>query len=330
MTGALGPLLQTFFAVHLRTHRRATADTVAAYRDTFRLILTFLRETTHTEPSKLRLDDLDAPTILAFLDHLERDRGNSIRTRNARLAALRSFFRFAALREPESLALITRVLAIPTKSADRRLVGYLQREEIDAILAVPDRTQRLGRRDHALLLTLYNTGARVSEIASLRRSRVILGANPFVQLHGKGRKEREVPLWAKTAGVLQSWFRELDEPADSPVFPNARGRQLTRDGISYILQQAVQSASARCPSLSTKRVSPHVLRHTTAMHLLQAGVAIEVIAMWLGHATTETTHAYVEADLTMKEAALKKLEPAGAPAGRFKPDDGLMTFLSKL
>ena len=330
MSVSLGPLIQAFFVQHLLTHKQASAQTVAAYRDTFRLVLNFLREAKHREPSALHLDDLDAPAVLAFLDHLEKSRGNSVRSRNARLAALRSFFRFAGLRQPESLALITRVLAIPVKRADRRLIGYLTRAEIDAVLAAPDRSCRFGRRDHALLLTLYNTGARVSELVSLARPQMIFGASSSIQLQGKGRKERMVPLWPRTARILQAWFREVGGAPSDRAFLNARGRPLTRDGIAYILEQAVQRATPGCPSLCTKRVSPHVLRHTTAMHLLQAGVDIATIALWLGHETLETTHMYVEADLAMKEAALKKLAPAGVPARRFKPDDGLMAFLTSL
>jgi integrase/recombinase XerD len=324
----LAPLVQTFFAEHLLHH--ASPQTVGAYRDTLRLLFGFLRETTRTEPSALHLANLDAPAILAFLDHLEERRGNAIRSRNARLAALRSFFRFVALREPESLVIATRVLAIPVKRADRRLVGYLTREEINALLAAPDRDERAGRRDHALLLTLYNTGARVSEIVTMRCSQLTLGASTFLHLHGKGRKERTVPLWPRTARVLQAWFREIGGPPDGLAFPNARGGPLTRDGARYLLSQAVRIAALRCPTLCGKRVSPHVLRHTTAMHLLQAGVDPSVIALWLGHENVETTHVYVEADLATKERALAKLAPAGQPARRFRADDKLMTFLATL
>jgi site-specific recombinase XerD len=330
MSPSLGPLVQAFFVEHLLTHKRASVQTVAAYRDTFRLLLNFLRETERREPSDLHLDDLDAPVVLAFLDHLEKRRGNSARSRNARLAALRSFFRFTALRHPERLELITRVLAIPVKRTERRLVGYLTRAEIDAVLAAPDRSCRIGRRDHALLLTLYNTGARVSEIASLGRQQVALGASSSVQLLGKGRKERMVPIWPRTARALRAWFREIGGAPNGRAFVSARGTPLTRDGIAYILEQAVERAGARCPSLRTKRVSPHVIRHATAMHLLQAGVDVATIALWLGHESIETTHMYVEADLAMKEVALKKLAPAGAPARRFKPDDSLMAFLTDL
>ena len=324
----VGPLVQAFFAEHLLGHKRASPQTVGSYRDAFRLLLDFLRVQTGTEPVALRLADLDAPIVLAFLDHLEQGRNNAVKSRNVRLAAIRSFFRFVALREPDSLGLATRVLAIPTKRATRTLVNYLTRAEMDAIIAAPDRTAWAGRRDHALLLTLYNTGARVSEITGLRRSDVQFGTSPTVQLHGKGRKERIVPLWARTARVLQAWSHELGDTPDGIVFPNARHRRITRHGVIYLLQQAVQLAP--WVTLGTKRVSPHVIRHTTAMHLLQAGVEITVIALWLGHESIETTHMYVEADLAMKQQALGKIAPLGGGARRFKPDDGLMAFLARL
>lgn len=326
----IGPLVQAFFAEHLLGHKRASPQTVGAYRDAFRLLLGFLRTSTGMEPAALHLGDLDAPTILAFLDHLEKERKNTVQSRNARLAAIRSFFRFVALREPESLGLATRVLAIPTKRTNRTLVTYLTRPEMDAIVAAPDRTEWAGRRDHALLLILYNTGARVSEITMLRCSDVHFGASTTVQLHGKGRKDRVVPLWARTARVLQAWFRELGDSSDGVAFPNARLGRLTRHGVIYLLDRAVQRASSSCATLSDKRISPHVIRHATAMHLLQAGVDITVIALWLGHESIETTHMYIEADLAMKERALGKIAPLGAGVRRFKPDDALMAFLATL
>ena len=326
----LGPLLQAFFTLHLRAHRQVSERTVAAYRDAFRILLGFLHEkTTGTEPAALRLTDLDAPQILSFLDHLESSRGNTARSRNARLAAIRSFFRFVTLREPDSLALASRVLAIPVKRVDRRLVGYLSRAEIDALLAAPDRSTWAGRRDHALLLTFYNSGARVSEVARLQRGHFDLDPSACVRLHGKGRKDRTVPLWSKTASVLRAWFRELG-PGDGLAFPNARGGQLTRDGVSYLLERATNTANARCPSLRAKRVSPHVLRHTTAMHLLQAGVDMSVIALWLGHESIKTTDGYLEADLATKERALAKLSPAATTLQRFRPGDALLGFLTSL
>jgi integrase/recombinase XerD len=325
----LGPLLQAFFAEHLLTHKEASPQTVAAYRDGFRLLLVFLRETTGTEPAALRLTDLDAPQILAFLDHLETRRRNGARSRNARLAALRSFFRFVTMREPGSLALASRVLAIPVKRCARPLVGYLTRPEVEALLASPDRATWAGRRDHALLLTLYNTGARVSEVARLQRAQVHLGPSACIHLQGKGRKQRSIPLWPKTAQVLRAWFRQLGG-AEGLAFPSARGQPLTRDGVAFVLERAVHVARQHCPSLVRKRVSPHVLRHTTAMHLLQAGVDLSVIALWLGHETIETTHGYLEADLATKERALAKLVPLATTVPRFRPDDALLGFLARL
>lgn len=325
----LGPLLQSFFAEHLLTHKQASPQTVAAYRDAFRLLLRFLRETKGLEPAALRLDDLAAPQLLSFLEHLETHRGNTARSRNARLAAFRSFFRFVTLREPNSLALASCVLAIPVKRVARPLVGYLSRAEMDALIATPDCSTWAGRRDHALLLTLYNSGARVSEVARLQRAQVDVGATACVRLHGKGRKDRAVPLWSRTAKVLRAWFRELGA-GDGLAFPNARGGPLTRDGVAYILDRAKQAAGARCPSLQAKRVSPHVLRHTTAMHLLQAGVDLTVIALWLGHESIETTHGYLEADLATKQRALAKLSPATTKVPRFRPSDALLTFLDAL
>lgn len=289
----------------------------------------FLRETTGVEPAALSLSDLDVPRLLAFLDHLEAKRGNSARSRNARLAAFRSFFRFVTLREPTSLALASRVRAIPVKRTERRLVGFLTRPEVDALLAAPDRSTWAGRRDHALLLTLYNSGARVSEIAQLRRTQIEIATPASVRVHGKGRKDRAVPLWPKTAAILRAWFRDLGA-SDGPAFPNARGGPLTRDGVAYILERAVATARARCPSIRDKHISPHVLRHTTAMHLLQAGVDLSVIALWLGHEGIETTHRYLEADMATKERALAKLVPTTTTLRRFRPDDVLLGFLADL
>jgi integrase/recombinase XerD len=325
----LGPLLQAFFVEHLLTHKRVSAHTVAGYRDAFRLLLVFLRETTGTDPADLSLSDLDAPRILAFLEHVETQRHNRPRSRNARLAAFRSFFRFVAMREPTSIALASRVLAIPTKRIERPLVGYLTRPEIEAILAAPDRKTWAGRRDHALLLVLYNTGARVSEIAHLERSQVDLDPGVYVHLHGKGRKQRAVPLWTKTAKILRAWLHEFG-PGNGLAFPNARGGPLSRYGVAYVIDRAAKTAQQRCPSLREKRLSPHVFRHTTAMHLLQAGVDLSVIALWLGHEGIETTHGYIEADLATKERALAKLTPPATSITRFRPDDALLGFLAKL
>ena len=326
---SFGALLQTFFTDHLVAHRRVSPQTVSSYRDTFRLLLRFLHEKTGVAPSELRIEDLNATMILSFLDDLERCRGNCVRSRNVRLAAIRSFFRFAVFWVPESIAVATPVLAIPTKKADQKLVGYLTREEVEAILASPDRSTRLGRRDYAMFLTLYNSGARVSEMTALKPCQVAFGQRAFLLLHGKGRKEREIPLWRKTARTLKSWLQE--SPNDRvTVFPNARGGPLSSDGISYLLRKAVRRATVECPSLETKRVTPHILRHTTAMHLLQSGVDLAVIALWLGHESIETTHIYLEADLATKERALQSLATVGTSAQRFKADDSLMAFLATL
>jgi site-specific recombinase XerD len=282
------------------------------------------------KPSALSIADLDAPVILSFLESLEQQRHNQAQSRNVRLTAIRSFFRLVALRDLTSVGVATRVLAIPLKRTDHHLVGYLTRPEVDAILAANQLTEWSGRRDYALLLSLYNTGARVSEIISLQRSHFSFGVKSFVQFKGKGRKERSVPLWHSTAKALQAWFRELDDRSSAVAFPNARGSSLTRDGVNYILQQAVERASASYPSLKNKRVFPHIFRHSCALHLLQSGVDIAVIALWLGHESIQTTHGYIEADLAIKEQALQKLAPAGKTIIRFKADDALLTFLASL
>jgi site-specific recombinase XerD len=322
--------MQYFFTEHLCAHKQVSSRTIISYRDSLRLLLRFLRTRTGREPAALTMSDLDAPTILAFLDNLEVERNNAVCSRNARLSAIRSFFRVVALRDPASLGIVTRVLAIPVKRTDKRLVGYLTRPEMDAMLAAPDQTNWLGRRDHALLLTMYNSGARASEITSLRCGQVHFDTTTYLHLHGKGRKERTVPLWPKTARVLQQWFREREVGTDAVVFPTARGTPLSSDALDYLFQQAVRHAGEACPSLLSKRITPHLVRHTTAMHLLQAGVDITVIALWLGHESIETTHIYLEADLALKERALEKVTPVQGAVKRFKADDALLAFLAKL
>jgi site-specific recombinase XerD len=269
-----------------------------------------VKETTGIEPSALRLTDVDAPTVVSFLESLERQRGNAIRSRNLRLLAIRSFFRLVAFCDPTSVGMTTRVLAIPAKRADKKIVGYLTREEMEALLAAPDRSRWIGRRDHALLLTMYNSGARVSEMVALECAHVTFGSSTLLHLYGKGRKDRTVPLWPHTGRVLRAWFQEVEERGTRTAFPTARGTPLSRDSVEYLVRRAVQGALAMCPSLGTKRISPHVLRHTTAMNLLQAGVDIAVIALWLGHESIETTHIYLEANLARKERALSKLAPS--------------------
>ena len=326
----LAPHVQAFFTEHLCHQKRVSPETLASCRDSFRLLLTFVKETVGIEPSALCVADLDTPTLLAFLDHLEDKRGNAIRSRNIRLSALRTFFRFVALREPESAEIAARVMAIPVKREDKKLVGSLTRPEIEALIAAPDRAHWIGRRDHALLLTMYNSGARVSEITTLKREQVSFGATTFLELDGKGRKERTVPLWPQTRHVLQVWFRELGEERTQMAFPNARGRPLARHSVNYLIRKAVQSAAPSCSSLLTRPITPHLIRHTTATHLLQAGIDIATIALWLGHESIETTHVYLEADLATKEQALQKLAPVEESEVRFTAEDPLLAFLTSL
>jgi site-specific recombinase XerD len=265
---SIGPLLQGFFVEHLLRHKHVSPQTVASYRDTFRLLLQYAHKQLKTEPAELKITALDAPMILSFLDSLEQDRHNCIRSRNIRLAAIRSFFRWLSLGNPELVGMVTRILAIPVKRTDRRLIHSLTRDEVDALLAAPDQSHWRGRRDSALMLTLYNTGARVSEITALHREHVQFGASTFVHLLGKGRKHRDIPLWPKTAQVLKVWFREQSGATTSLAFPSARGQRLSRNGVDYILKQAVSRANS--PSLKSKRIHPHAIRHTTGSHLLQA------------------------------------------------------------
>jgi len=332
-TPDLGPLIQYFFTQHLTAHKQVSLQTIGSYRDTFRLLLNHLHGKLDIQPSRLQVADLDAPAILEFLDHLEQQRGNQPRSRNARLTAIRSFFRVVALRDPASLAIATRVLAIPLKRTERRLVGYLTAQEMDAILAAPDTATWLGRRDHALLLTMYNTGARASEITRLRGEQIRLDASTtYVQLHGKGRKERIVPLWPKTGQTLKQWMAgqgKENKPA-SVLFPTVHGRAMSAEALDYLLQSAVRKATERCTSLKGKRVTPHMIRHSTAMGLLQGGVDIAVIALWLGHESVETTHGYLEADLKTKEAALEKIAAPSAGFKRYRPSDKLLAFLADI
>jgi integrase/recombinase XerD len=322
-------LVQDFFLRRLIAQRGASARTVEAYRDGFELLLGYLEQRTGKPPSALSLGDLDAPAVLDFLDHLETGRGNSIRTRNARLAAIHSFMRYAALRDPASLPITARVLAIPAKRFDRPVLGYLSREQVAAILAAPDRRTWSGRRDAVLLATAYNTGARVSELTGLRVRDVLLDRQA-VHLHGKGRKQRVIPLWKNTAAELRSWLNQLSPAPEAPVFPNRAGAPLTRSGIRDRLDRAVTTAGQHCPSLRGQHVTPHTLRHSTAMHLLQSGTDLAVIALWLGHSSPAVTHQYLEADLAAKEAVLRRLtDPSPAPP-RFQPGDRLLTFLEGL
>lgn len=323
-------LLQDFFHQHLIAQRQASPRTVASYRDAFRLLLTYARDRLHKPPSAVTLADLDAPLLLAFLDHLESTRHNGARTRNARLAALRSFLHYASVRDPTALAVIQRALAIPTKRFDRPLLGFLSRAEIEALLAAPVRSTWSGHRDHVLFTTLYNTGARVSEIIGVRVADLVLEPVAHVRLHGKGRKDRTVPLWKSTAKRLKEWLPRVKAGPDTPLFPNGRGLALSRSGVERRLRAAVTRASVACPSLARQRISPHTFRHTTAMHLLQSGVDLSVIALWLGHESLDTTHLYVEADLTMKERALAKVHEPHSGRWRYRASDQLLAFLEGL
>jgi integrase/recombinase XerD len=323
-------LVQHFFLRRLIQQRGVSARTVEAYRDAFELLFGFVEQRTGKPASALQLADLDAPLVLDFLDHLETGRGNSVRTRNARLAAVHSFMRYAAVRDPASLPITARVLAIPAKRFNRPLLGYLTREQIAAILAAPDRTTWSGQRDQALLTTAYNTGARVCELTGLRVRDVLLDRQTAVHLHGKGRKQRAIPLWKNTATVLRGWLSRINSAPEAPVFPNRTGAPLTRSGIRDRLDRAVAIAEQRRPSLHGQHITPHTLRHSTAMHLLQSGTDLAVIALWLGHSSPAVTHQYLEADLTAKEAVLRRLTDPSPTPTRFRPGDHLLTFLQGL
>lgn len=328
---ALAPTLEAFFTARLLQQRRASPHTVAAYRDTFRLLLTFVQQRTGKTPCKLAIDDLDAPLIAAFLEHLEIQRGNSVRTRNTRLAAVHSLFRWAALRHPEHAAVIQRVLALPHKRHDKAVVSFLSRTEIEALLAAADRTTWIGRRDHALLLVAIQTGLRVSELTGLTRDDVHLGVGAHVRCQGKGRKDRCTPLTTQTVAVLRVWLAEIRGGSTTdPVFPSRRGTPLSRDAVEGLLAKYTAVAVRRCPSLRAKQLSPHVLRHTSAMQLLQAGVDTSVIALWLGHESAKTTHIYLHADMAMKERALARTAPPSTRPGRYRPPDPLLAFLEAL
>jgi site-specific recombinase XerD len=323
-------LLEAFFTERLMRQRQASPHTIASYRDTFRLLLEFTQQRLKKSPSTLALEDLSAPLIGTFLDHLEKDRGNNARTRNARLAAIHSFFCYAALHEPAHCALIQRVLAIPSKRYDRKQIEFLTRPEVDALLATPDKTTWTGRRDQALLLLAVQTGLRVSELTALCCHDIVLGNGAHVRCLGKGRKERCTPLRKQTVAVLRRWLRERNASSSEPLFPNARGGKLSPDGVEYLLAKHVAAAQEKCSSLKKKGVSPHVLRHTMAMDLLQAGVDRAVIALWLGHESVETTQMYFHANLELKEKALAKTAPLNGRAGRYRPNDQLLDFLSNL
>lgn len=328
----LGTLLQHYFCSYLINQRRVSVHTVAAYRDTFRLLLFFLSETQHKAIPSLSLKDLSADCIVEFLQHLECKRGNGARTRNARLAAIRSFLNFAAIESPIALPDVQRALAIPQKRRDHLMIECLDRDEMHALLNAPNPNTWSGHRDRVLLFVLYNTGARVSEIIRVQRQNVDLQRQHTIHLHGKGRKERIIPLWPDTVTKLRKWMKTLNSAPNSPVFPNRYGEPLTRSGIRQRLCCAQRLAIKSCPSLERRKISPHTIRHTTALHLLQSGVDLSVIALWLGHEQLGTTHQYMEANIEMKKTALNSLSPIDT---RFsyasqKPPNAVLAFLESL
>jgi site-specific recombinase XerD len=327
----LAPLLQMFFTERLISQRDASPHTIASYRDSICLLLRFAQRRTGKAPHQLDLDDLDTPLIGAFLHHLETERAVSVRTRNARLTAIRSLFGFAAYRHPEHAAVIQRVLAIPPKRTDRAVVTYLTEPEIQALLAAPDRRTRVGRRDHTLLMLALETGLRVSELTTLTCSAIHLGTGAHVRCHGKGRKERITPLRRQTRHLLQTWLTERAGTPSEPLFPGPSGRPLSRDAIRRLVDRHVTTASATCPSLTTKTISPHTLRHSCAMTLRRHGVNMATIALWLGHEDIRTTYGvYMHADLALKEKALARTALPATPAGRYRPPDSILEFLENL
>lgn len=325
-----GSLLQQFFTERLIQQKNASPRTVSSYRDTFRLFLQFAQQRLRKPPARIDLTDINASLVSAFLNYLESDRNNKIRSRNARFAAIRSFLNYAALKVPTALGTIGGVLAMPMKRFERPLVGYLSREEMDAVLNAPNPNTWCGRRDRVMLATLYNTGARVSELIGMTVGDLVLGRTASIRIHGKGRKERAVPLWRPVARQVQEWLRHHPHPVDSPLFPTRTGDKMTRTGVTDRLKLAVQTAATHCPQLKKRRISPHVVRHATAMAMLQSGVDITVIALWLGHESPSTTHMYVEADLAMKERALKALQPPTIKQNRFRATDRVLAFLEGL
>jgi integrase/recombinase XerD len=329
---SLAPLLQAFFTDRLMTQRQASPHTIAAYRDTFKLLLTYMQEQTGTRPASLQISDLDATRIGGFLTHLEQVRGNSPRTRNARLAAIHSLFSYAALRHPEHADTIQRVLAIPSARTQRNLVTWLTEAETVALLAACDHTTRTGRRDHVMFTLAIQTGLRISELIGLTLADIHTGTGPHVHCVGKGRKERRTPLLAATVKVMNTWTTELAAANDSgPLFTTTTGRALSRDAIEARIRHTTAKASTDCPSLAAKNVTAHTLRHTAAMRLLLAGVDTTVIALWLGHEQVTTTNIYIHADMTIKEQAIARITPPNAtPRARYRPPDAIMAFLDRL
>jgi integrase/recombinase XerD len=326
----LGTLVEAFFCKRLISQRRASPHTIASYRDTFRLLLAFAQKRLSRPPSQLELKDISPSLVSDFLDHLEATRGNRARTRNLRLTAVRSFFRFAALEAPDHGGVIRRVLAIPNKRCQRPLIGFLTRPEIEALLAAVDCRTWIGRRDYAFLLVAMQTGLRLSEITAVRREDIILGPGAHIYCLGKGRKERGTPITKVARRVLQAWMKEPWPIESAFLFPSISGGKLSADAVQDLVNKHVAAARTKCPSLVKKRVTPHVLRHTAAMELLQAGVDRSMIALWLGHESVETTQIYLNANLALKEEILAKINPVNGKPGRYRPTDRVLSFLSSL
>ena len=329
-SASFAPLLERFFTQRLMQQRQASPHTISSYRDTFRQFLKFVQQRLHKPPANLGFEEIDAPLIVAFLDDLEKRQGVSVRSRNLRLTAIHSLFRYAAFEAPAQSAQIQRVLAIPSKRFTRTLVPFLTRPEVDALLAAPDQCTWSGRRDHAFLLVAVQTGLRLSEMTGLKREDIVVGAGAHVRVIGKGRKERCTPFAKSTHIVLKAWLREPQRSDSDVLFPSAKGERLSVHGVQYLLTKHRLTASKVCPSLKQKRVTVHRLRHTMAMDLLQSGADRAVIALWLGHESVETTQIYLDATLAMKEKALAQVSPRHGKSGRYKPGDQLLDFLNNL
>lgn len=326
----LAPTIEAFFTERLISQRHASPRTVSSYRDTLRMLLTFAQQRTGKPPSRLDVADIDVTLVSAFLTHLEQDRNNSARTRNTRLAAIHSLFRFAALRHPEHARSIQLVLTIPTKQHVQCDIDYLEPHEVDALLAAPDPDTWLGRRDHAVLVLMIQTGLRVSELCQLTCRDIHLGTGAHITCHGKGRKQRATPLTRLTVRVLRAWTTERAGEPSQPLFPTVTGRPLSVNAVQWLVAKHATTAARSCASIAAKSVSPHVLRHSCAMNFLHAGVDVAVIALWLGHESSQTTQIYVHADMALKEQALARTTPPHTKPGRYRPPDPLLAFLEGL
>lgn len=324
---SLSSLVQQFFSEYLLSQRQASKHTVVSYRDCFSLLLHYAQERYHKSAASIEIEDLNARFITNFLTHLEKDRGVCIRSRNQRLAAIHSFFHYIALYVPEQIELIKQVLAIPAKRYQRKVVTFLNHDEIECLLETPDLSTWIGRRDHTVLMLMIQTGLRVSEVTGLCCRDLILTLGPYIRCTGKGRKERCTPLMKGMVKVLKRWLVEHDFKQTDPLFPSVNGGSMSSDAVQYLLGKYIAIASRKCPSLARKRVSPHVLRHTAAMQLLHAGIDHAMIALWLGHESVETTHIYLEADLSLKEKLLESFAPLKVHRGRYVADDRLLGFL---